>query len=105
MQGRKRRAFSKDTFAKFQIQALAVSPFFRLPVTKCGARCLFKTCPTGGEDVCTCSIPVTLGFGDFLPLDLPRGGEPVEPRSTGLPQRPTGACLALLGERVSGRGQ
>ncbi len=42
MQGRKRRAFSKDTFAKFQIQALAVSPFFRLPVTKCGARCLFK---------------------------------------------------------------
>ncbi len=39
-------------------------------------------------------VCVLQGFGDLLPLDLPRGGEPVEPRSTGLPQRPTGPALA-----------
>ncbi len=43
----------------------------------------------GNQWVC-----VLQGFGDLLPLDLPRGGEPVEPRSTGLPQRPTGPALA-----------
>jgi hypothetical protein len=42
MESKKRRALGKDTFARLQIQALAVSPIFRLPVTKCDARYLVK---------------------------------------------------------------